>query len=215
MPRSPPPAPTKAMRPSRLATYAAVDQPEAVAPGLDRGASRAFTHRRSTLALVRHAGSRDGDGARPNGRAPHAAFSVGPERADAQAFSRHRAAARRLARRRAGLDRGRAHRGGGSSGREPEARAGAERIAGVALPGVANLHSHTFQRGFAGLTERRGDGRRSFLDLAGGHVPLPAPAHARRRRGHRGPGLRRDAGRRLLRRGGIPLPAPPAGRAAL
>ncbi len=36
-------------------------------------------------------------------------------------------------------------------------RAGSERVSGVALPGVANLHSHTFQRGFAGLTERRGE----------------------------------------------------------
>jgi formiminoglutamate deiminase len=34
----------------------------------------------------------------------------------------------------------------------------AERIAGVALPGTGNLHSHAFQRGFAGLTERRGAG---------------------------------------------------------
>lgn len=39
-----------------------------------------------------------------------------------------------------------------------EAAAGAERVAGVAVPGVGNLHSHAFQRGFAGLTERRGDG---------------------------------------------------------
>lgn len=36
--------------------------------------------------------------------------------------------------------------------------AGAERIAGAVLPGVGNLHSHAFQRGFAGLTERRGEG---------------------------------------------------------
>lgn len=38
------------------------------------------------------------------------------------------------------------------------AMAGAERLAGVAVPGVGNLHSHAFQRGFAGLTERRGEG---------------------------------------------------------
>ncbi len=29
--------------------------------------------------------------------------------------------------------------------------------ASLALPGVANLHSHAFQRAFAGLTERRGE----------------------------------------------------------
>ncbi len=43
---------------------------------------------------------------------------------------------------------------------EPDARGrdrGAERVGGIALPGLANLHSHTFQRGFAGLTERRGE----------------------------------------------------------
>ncbi len=33
--------------------------------------------------------------------------------------------------------------------------AGAERIGGVALPGMPNLHSHAFQRAAAGLTERR------------------------------------------------------------
>lgn len=36
-------------------------------------------------------------------------------------------------------------------------RGGAETVQGVTLPGVGNLHSHTFQRGFAGLTERRGE----------------------------------------------------------
>lgn len=40
----------------------------------------------------------------------------------------------------------------------PDAPAGADRIAGAAVPGVGNLHSHAFQRGFAGLTERRGPG---------------------------------------------------------
>jgi formimidoylglutamate deiminase len=34
--------------------------------------------------------------------------------------------------------------------------------AGVGLPGVANLHSHAFQRGMAGLTERRGSRGDSF-----------------------------------------------------
>jgi formimidoylglutamate deiminase len=33
---------------------------------------------------------------------------------------------------------------------------GAERLAGPALPGMANLHSHAFQRAMAGLTEVRG-----------------------------------------------------------
>ncbi len=41
----------------------------------------------------------------------------------------------------------------------PGAAAGA---AGIALPGVPNVHSHAFQRGMAGLTERRGPGTDSF-----------------------------------------------------
>ncbi|MGQ0544382.1 MAG: formimidoylglutamate deiminase, partial [Betaproteobacteria bacterium] len=32
----------------------------------------------------------------------------------------------------------------------------AERLAGAVLPGMANLHSHAFQRAMAGLTESRG-----------------------------------------------------------
>ena len=38
---------------------------------------------------------------------------------------------------------------------------GAERL-GVAVPGMANVHSHAFQRGMAGLSERRGPGTDSF-----------------------------------------------------
>jgi formiminoglutamate deiminase len=39
---------------------------------------------------------------------------------------------------------------------------GAERLAGVAVPGVANVHSHAFQRAMAGLVERRGPEDDSF-----------------------------------------------------
>lgn len=47
---------------------------------------------------------------------------------------------------------------------EPEARAGTDDrvLAGIALPGLPNLHSHAFQRGMAGLAERRGPGQDSF-----------------------------------------------------
>jgi formimidoylglutamate deiminase len=44
-------------------------------------------------------------------------------------------------------------------GASPEGR---ERIPGIALPGLPNLHSHTFQRGMAGLAEVRGPSRDSF-----------------------------------------------------
>jgi formiminoglutamate deiminase len=39
---------------------------------------------------------------------------------------------------------------------------GREHIAGIALPGLPNLHSHTFQRGMAGLAETRGPEGDSF-----------------------------------------------------
>jgi len=42
------------------------------------------------------------------------------------------------------------------------APAGATRLAGLTLPGLPNLHSHTFQRGMAGLSERRGASEDSF-----------------------------------------------------
>ncbi|MFQ5959417.1 MAG: amidohydrolase family protein, partial [Alphaproteobacteria bacterium] len=39
---------------------------------------------------------------------------------------------------------------------------GAERLAGPAIPGMPNLHSHAFQRAMAGLAERAGPGDDSF-----------------------------------------------------
>ncbi len=45
--------------------------------------------------------------------------------------------------------------------RDVPAQPGDERP-GIGLPGMANLHSHAFQRGMAGLTERRGEGQDSF-----------------------------------------------------
>ena len=39
---------------------------------------------------------------------------------------------------------------------------GGERLAGPVLPGMANLHSHAFQRAMAGLTELRGPGEDDF-----------------------------------------------------
>ncbi len=42
------------------------------------------------------------------------------------------------------------------------ARADAERVAGLALPGLPNLHCHAFQKGMAGLGERRGPANDSF-----------------------------------------------------
>jgi formimidoylglutamate deiminase len=41
-------------------------------------------------------------------------------------------------------------------------RAGAQALAGIAIPGVPNLHCHAFQRGMAGLGERRGPANDSF-----------------------------------------------------
>jgi len=53
--------------------------------------------------------------------------------------------------------------GGTIAAVHPDANAeGRERIAGIALPGLPNLHSHTFQRGMAGLAETRGPEGDSF-----------------------------------------------------
>ncbi|MGD9923831.1 MAG: formimidoylglutamate deiminase [Pseudorhodoplanes sp.] len=43
-----------------------------------------------------------------------------------------------------------------------DAPADAERVAGIALPGMPNLHCHAFQKGMAGLGERRGPSGDSF-----------------------------------------------------
>ena len=39
---------------------------------------------------------------------------------------------------------------------------GADRVSGIAVPGLPNLHCHAFQRGMAGLAERRGPTADSF-----------------------------------------------------
>jgi formiminoglutamate deiminase len=46
--------------------------------------------------------------------------------------------------------------------RQSANRAGAEHIAGIAVPGMPNLHCHAFQRAMAGLAERRGPETDSF-----------------------------------------------------
>jgi formimidoylglutamate deiminase len=48
------------------------------------------------------------------------------------------------------------------AGCDAAAAAGAERLAGPVLPGLVNGHSHAFQRGIAGLTERSPEGRDDF-----------------------------------------------------
>jgi formiminoglutamate deiminase len=53
--------------------------------------------------------------------------------------------------------------GGAIAAVHPEASTeGRERVSGVTLPGLPNLHSHTFQRGMAGLAEMRGPEGDSF-----------------------------------------------------
>jgi formimidoylglutamate deiminase len=49
-----------------------------------------------------------------------------------------------------------------SSVAEGATRAGANHIAGIAVPGLPNLHCHAFQRGMAGLAERRGPTNDTF-----------------------------------------------------
>ncbi|MDI1287350.1 MAG: formimidoylglutamate deiminase [Reyranella sp.] len=47
---------------------------------------------------------------------------------------------------------------------EPAGQSAADRISGVVVPGLPNLHSHAFQRAMAGLTERRGTGTGAETD---------------------------------------------------
>ena len=66
-----------------------------------------------------------------------------------------------------------------------EVKAGArdgERLAGPVLPGMANLHSHAFQRAMAGLTEVRGPAADDFWtwrELMYRFVERVTPAHAK------------------------------------
>ncbi|HUG76494.1 MAG TPA: formimidoylglutamate deiminase, partial [Burkholderiales bacterium] len=53
-------------------------------------------------------------------------------------------------------------RGGFAAVSEGASRDGAERLAGPVLPGMANLHSHAFQRAMAGLAEVRAAGSDDF-----------------------------------------------------
>jgi formimidoylglutamate deiminase len=65
--------------------------------------------------------------------------------------------------------------------RENASADGAERLAGPALPGMANVHSHAFQRAMAGLTEVRGSFRDDFWswrELMYRFVARLAPAQA-------------------------------------
>ena len=88
--------------------------------------------------------------------------------------------------------------------------AGAARLAGLTLPGLANAHSHAFHRALRGATQ---SGRGTFwtwrdrmYEVAGAPDAgqLPGAGHG---------GLRRDGpGRDHLRRR-VPLPAPRAGGA--
>jgi formiminoglutamate deiminase len=53
--------------------------------------------------------------------------------------------------------------GGAIAAIEPGASpSGREQVSGIAIPGLPNLHCHAFQRGMAGLTERRGPTGDSF-----------------------------------------------------
>jgi formimidoylglutamate deiminase len=57
-----------------------------------------------------------------------------------------------------------------------------ERLAGPVLPGMANLHSHAFQRAMAGLTEVRGPGQDDFWtwrELMYRFVERVTPKHAK------------------------------------
>ena len=91
----------------------------------------------------------------------------------------------------------------------------AQRVSGVVLPGLPNLHSHAFQRAMAGLTERRGSEADSFWTWREAMYRFVERLDARRTRGDRGLRLHGDARGGLHPGGGVPLSASPARRPAL
>ena len=91
------------------------------------------------------------------------------------------------------------------------ARPHATRAAWV-VPGIANLHSHAFQRAMAGMAERRTNPADSFWTWRETMYRFAARFDARIAAGRRRAALRRDARSRLHHRLRVPLPAPRARR---
>ena len=93
---------------------------------------------------------------------------------------------------------------------------GAERFTASRSPACRTLHSHAFQRGMAGLAERRGAAARQLLDLARDRCTASSLTMTPgRRRGDRRAALCRDAGGGLHPRRRVPLSASRSRRAAL
>ncbi len=92
---------------------------------------------------------------------------------------------------------------------------GVPEVDGPVMPGLPNLHSHAFQRAFAGSDRIPQRTSRQLLELAHADVPLRPAHHARAAGGHRHLALRRDAGGRLHRGLRVPLCAPRPGRPAV
>ena len=100
-------------------------------------------------------------------------------------------------------------------GLEEPGRGEAQRVSGVVLPGLPNLHSHAFQRAMAGLTERRGSEANSFWTWREAMYRFVERLGAGRARGDRGLCLHGNARGGLHLGGGVPLPASPARRQAV
>ena len=77
----------------------------------------------------------------------------------------------------------------------------------IALPGMANVHSHAFQRGMAGLAELRGQSPDSFWTWREWMYRFALTMNPGSGRGGRRPALCRDAGGRLHPRRRVPLSA--------
>ena len=88
---------------------------------------------------------------------------------------------------------------------------GATRLEGLTLPGLANVHSHAFHRALRGRTQIGAGSFWAWRDLMYAVADrLDPETYLRLATG----GLRRDGPGRVHRRGRVPLPAPPAGRAS-
>ena len=96
-----------------------------------------------------------------------------------------------------------------------DAPAGATVLAGPALPGLVNAHSHAFQRAFAGLAEHRGTSDDDFWSWRERMYAVANRIGPDRAARDRDAALRRDAARRLHAGLRVPLPAARAGRQPL
>ena len=205
------------MRPSRRGDGAALDHAQARTPGASvarRASSQIVSNRMATLMPSLNGLPISGR-IHMFGRTCHSAYAIecrGADagRTDAQMCSAISSSIMRLLPSRLGPRRPHRRSPTASSPRlrrrRTARRRGTHRRHCGAGPAQSALPCVPARHGRAGRAAR--PDHRQLLDLARGHVPLPAAPHARRRRGDRSLRLHGDAGGRLHHGRRVPLSAP-------